>query len=293
MLRRQVRLRREYLHNKSQEQREREIWQRKQAVKDALAKGKDARSLGHGVGGGKDGRDAERTDRMDGAQEEPMSHVDDEYSTSGISDPKILITTSRNPSSKLLQFSKEIRLLLPNSHRINRGGYVMKELSDACRSNDITDLVIVHEHRGVPDALIISHFPYGPTLLVTLHSVQLRHDLPNYSESTVSEQYPHLIFEGFETKLGNRVMDILKNLWPVPREESKRTMTLHNEGDFISFRHHVFVKTSHKEVQLAEVGPRFEMRPYEIRQGTVEQKDADIEWVLRPYQRTARKRNQL
>lgn len=37
-------------------------------------------------------------------------------------------------------------------------------------------------------------------------------------------------------------------------------MTFVNEGDFISFRHHVFVKTSHKEVQLAEVGPRFEMR---------------------------------
>ena len=27
-----------------------------------------------------------------------------------------------------------------------------------------------------------------------------------------------------------------------------------------SRRHHVFVKTSHKEVQLAEVGPRFEMK---------------------------------
>jgi len=30
---------------------------------------------------------------------------------------------------------------------------------------------------------------------------------------------------------------------------------------FLSFiRHHVFIKTSHKDVQLAEVGPRFEMR---------------------------------
>jgi U3 small nucleolar ribonucleoprotein protein IMP4 len=92
-------------------------------------------------------------------------------------------------------------------------------------------------------------------------------------------------------------------------------MAFVNEGDFISFRlvysfrfslmqianieiifddrHHVYVKTSHKEVQLAEVGPRFEMRPYEIRQGTIEQTEADVEWALRPYQRTARKRNQL
>lgn len=55
----------------------------------------------------------------------------------------------------------------------------------------------------------------------------------------------------------------------------------------------MFLKTSHREVQLAEVGPRFEMRPYEIRQGTVEQSEADVEWQLRPFMNTARKRNQL
>lgn len=37
-------------------------------------------------------------------------------------------------------------------------------------------------------------------------------------------------------------------------------MTFANEDDFISFRHHVFVKNSHKDVQLAEVGPRFEAK---------------------------------
>lgn len=58
-------------------------------------------------------------------------------------------------------------------------------------------------------------------------------------------------------------------------------------------RHHVFVKTSHREVQLAEVGPRFEMRPYEIRQGTLEQSEADVEWQLRPFMNSGRKKNQL
>ncbi|KAH8920908.1 Brix-domain-containing protein [Atractiella rhizophila] len=275
MLRRLTRQRLEYLHNKNQEQQELQTWKRKQATKDALAKG----TLGKGKGKEKE-------------EDAPLTHIDDEYAQAGISDPKILITTSRNPSSKLLQFAKEVRLLLPNSHRINRGNYVMKELTDACRANGITDLIILHEHRGVPDAMVISHFPYGPTLLLTLHSVQLRHDLPNFRESTVSEQYPHLIFDGF-SKLGERVKDILKFLWPVPKEDSKRTMTFANEGDFISFRHHVFVKPTYKSVELAEVGPRFEMRPYEIRQGTIEQTEADVEWVLRPYQRTARKRNQL
>jgi hypothetical protein len=81
---------------------------------------------------------------------EPLSHVDDEYSLAGVRDPKILITTSRNPSSKLQQFAKEIKLILPNAHRINRGGYVMKDLVEACRANEISDLVVLHETRGVP-----------------------------------------------------------------------------------------------------------------------------------------------
>ncbi|KDE08964.1 U3 small nucleolar ribonucleoprotein IMP4 [Microbotryum lychnidis-dioicae p1A1 Lamole] len=284
MLRRQARQRREFLYTKSLEQKEQQIWERKQRVKDLLAKGKQV-PRGHGVG--------DREAKMDARQEAPMTHIDDEYSQAGFEDPRVLITTSRDPSSKLAQFAKEMRLCFPNSTRINRGNYVMKELADACRTNGITDLIVLHEHRGVPDALMLSHFPHGPTVLFTLSGVVLRHSLQGVQGTTISEQYPHLIFEGFGSKLGKRVQDALKFCFPVPKEDSKRTMTFVNEGDFISFRHHVFVKTSHKEVQLAEVGPRFEMRPYEIRQGTIEQVEADVEWVLRPYQRTARKRNQL
>ena len=36
-------------------------------------------------------------------------------------------------------------------------------------------------------------------------------------------------------------------------------MTFANNQDFISFRHHVYTKKG-KEVNLAEVGPRFEMK---------------------------------
>ena len=37
---------------------------------------------------------------------EPTTHIDNEYSSAGVQDPKIVITTSRDPSLKLLQFSK-------------------------------------------------------------------------------------------------------------------------------------------------------------------------------------------
>ena len=168
---------------------------------------------------------------------DPTTHIDNEYSMAGIQDPKIVVTTSRDPSSKLQQFAKEMRLVFPNSHRVNRGNYVVKELAEACRANEVTDLVILHEHRGTPDAMIVSHFPHGPTVFFTLHNVQLRHDIGTYKESTVSEQYPHLIFENFSSRLGERIRDVLKYLFPVPKEDSKRVMTFSNEDDFISFRY--------------------------------------------------------
>lgn len=34
---------------------------------------------------------------------------------------------------------------------------------DSCRNHDYTDLIVVHEHRGEPDGLVICHLPYGPT----------------------------------------------------------------------------------------------------------------------------------
>lgn len=34
------------------------------------------------------------------------SHVDDEYKWAGVEDPKIMVTTSRDPSSRLKMFAK-------------------------------------------------------------------------------------------------------------------------------------------------------------------------------------------
>src|SRR5687768_14204832 len=50
--------------------------------------------------------------------------------------------------------SQEVKLLLPNSRRINRGGHDMKSIVDACKAHAVTDLVMLSETRGVPDAMI-------------------------------------------------------------------------------------------------------------------------------------------
>ena len=40
------------------------------------------------------------------------THVDDEYAWAGVEDPKIVVTTSHNPSSRLKQFAKVCMQLL-------------------------------------------------------------------------------------------------------------------------------------------------------------------------------------
>jgi rRNA maturation protein Rpf1 len=51
--------------------------------------------------------------------------------------------------------------------------------------------------------MVVCHFPYGPTAYFSLHNVVLRHDIKD--QGTVSEAFPHLIFDNFNSKLGNRV----------------------------------------------------------------------------------------
>lgn len=299
MLRRQARLRREYLYRKSVEDRKKSIQNKKDRLKQSLEEGtqiqtdlqKNALHLQRKLEWEDQGPEKSVAigTEMGGAG---GTHEDDEYRWAGVEDPKIMITTSRDPSSRLKMFVKELRLIFPNAQRMNRGNYEMKQLLHACRANDVTDFIVVHEHRGVPDALQICHLPYGPTAYFNLTDVVMRHDIPDIG--TMSEQYPHLVFHNFRSSLGHRVMSILKHLYPVPKEDSKRVITFANHDDYISFRHHMYRKVDGKYVELSEVGPRFQLRLYEIKLGTLDNEGAaDTEWALRPYMNTSAKRRFL
>jgi len=171
--------------------------------------------------------------------------IDDEYAaTSGLSDPRIigaqyadsqlerrltdsLVTTSRDPSSRLSAFAKEIRLLFPTSVRLNRGNLILPDLVKSSQANGLTDIILLSERmfsplsapnqaalqlnsdhaidRGTPTALTLAHQPHGPVISFSLHNVTLRHDLPSQSFTT-SESYPHLICKqlSFYSVVGSR-----------------------------------------------------------------------------------------
>lgn len=255
MLRRQARLRREYLYRKSVEEKHKLIHDKKGRVKKAL----DQNTPIHGDLQKKALHYLNKAEWEDGGPQAAaqlggesggavMNSQDDEYRYAGVEDPKIMITTSRDPSSRLKMFAKELRLIFPNAQRMNRGNYEMKQLIHACRANDVTDFIVIHEHRGVPDSLVICHLPYGPTAYFNMSDVVMRHDVPDVG--TMSEQYPHLIFHNFKTTLGERVTNILKYLFPVPKEDSKRIITFANHEDYISFRHHTYKTVDRKVIFL-------------------------------------------
>ncbi|EGV61227.1 snoRNA-binding rRNA-processing protein imp4 [Yamadazyma tenuis] len=283
MIRKQTRERREYLYRKAAELQDAKLTEKRQQLKAALASGKPlSKELG-------EDQDLQKDFVYDQSEQ---VNVDDEYaSTSGIADPRIIVTTSRNPSVKLSQFSKEIKLMFPNSIKLNRGNYIIPELIESCQKSGMNDMIVLHEHRGVPTSITINHFPHGPSCIFTLHNVKLRHDLPEMGN--VSESYPHLIFEGFSSKLGERVVQVLKHLFPPgEKKSSSRVITFVNKNDYISVRHHIFVKTK-DSVELSEIGPRFEMKLFEMRLGNMDNKESEVEWQLKRFIRTANRKNYL
>ncbi|KAK3122753.1 hypothetical protein QOZ80_8AG0617690 [Eleusine coracana subsp. coracana] len=291
MLRRQQRKRRDYLYEKHAEGAERVQLEKKRRVREALEEGKpiptELRNEEHEL--------RRLIDLDDQDRAAPRNAIDDEYANAALGEPKILLTTSRNPSQPLTQFAKELKVVFPNAQRMNRGGQVISEIVDSCRAHNITDLILVHEHRGQPDGLIVSHLPNGPTAYFGLLNVVTRHDIRDRKAiGKMSEAYPHLILDNFTTKAGERTANILKYLFPMPKPDSNRIITLANRDDYISFRHHVCEKHGGpKSIDLKEVGPRFELRLYKIRLGTVEQNEAKDEYTLRPYMNTAKKQKIL
>lgn len=45
---------------------------------------------------------------------------------------------------------QELKLVFPGAQRMNRGRYEVGALVRACKANGVTDLLVVHEHRGTP-----------------------------------------------------------------------------------------------------------------------------------------------
>ncbi|KEG00842.1 U3 small nucleolar ribonucleoprotein protein IMP4, putative [Plasmodium vinckei vinckei] len=207
MLRRNIRLRKEYLYLKKVEEEKKKYAEKIKSIKKSYDENKK-------IKGDLKDEENELRKKMNLYDEKSLNkNFDDEYFFSGIENPQVLITTSRNPSAQLENFAKELKLLIPNSEKINRGSYFIKDIISFARKNNITDVIIIHEYKGVPRNLIICHLPFGPTLFCTIKDCKMRHEFLDQINN-ISTCNPHLIFHNFNSDLGKRIMNIFKYLFP-------------------------------------------------------------------------------
>ena len=193
--------------------------------------------------------------------------------------PKICMVTNRRPSRGVFQFMKELKTAVPNLHYYERKNYKLKDIIEFAKNREYTDVMIIYEKRGEPHTMILSHLPKGPTATFRISGVKLNHQIANHGNAIQTQ--PELILNNFDTRVGHRIGRMLASLFPQrPKFEGKQVVTLHNQRDFIFFRHHryEFVKNGQR-ANLQEIGPRFTLKLRTLQHGTFDTKFGEYEFI--------------
>nr|SVE75257.1 EOG090X09U6 [Daphnia dolichocephala] len=188
----------------------------------------------------------------------------DEYESyfSKTYEPKILITSSDNPHTRTIHFVRELTKIFPSSECHWRSRSSVKKIMESARERGYTDVVVINEDRRVPNGMLVSHLPDGPTAYFRLSNVKGTKDMKH--KNLIKEftaHRPEVILNNFQTRLGQAVSRMLASLFHYdPQFRGRRAVTFHNQRDFIFFRHHRYEFKSHKRAALRELGPRFTLR---------------------------------
>ncbi|XP_059170487.1 ribosome production factor 1-like [Physella acuta] len=192
--------------------------------------------------------------------------------------PKILITTCDRPKKKTNSFCKELKKVIPNSVIKYRRGLDLKKIVPQAIERDFTDLIVINEDAGEPNGLVLCHLPNGPTAEFKMMNVKLCKELKRLGEMT--EHFPEVNIHNFNTRLGVTIGRMLMCLFPHrPEYRGRRVVTLHNQRDYIFFRHHRYQFRNEEKVNLQELGPRFILRLRSLQKGTFDSKSGMYIWI--------------
>lgn len=209
---------------------------------------------------------------------------------SGEVTPKVLITTKKKSSQKLVSFCNEFIGVIPNLEYYDRQGFKVTEIIEFAKNREYTDLLIFSERNKKPDGLCVIHLPDGPTAHFRVTSTWTRKQIPNHGNPTGYN--PELILQGFDTRLGQRFARMFMAIFPQrPEFRGRCVVTLKNQRDFLFFRHHRYLfKDEGRKVILQEVGPRMTLKLRSLEQGTFEGKHAKHEFMYQANMQVSRKK---
>uniref|UniRef100_A0A3Q4HP86 Ribosome production factor 1 n=1 Tax=Neolamprologus brichardi TaxID=32507 RepID=A0A3Q4HP86_NEOBR len=106
----------------------------------------------------------------------------DEFSAyfNGLTNPKVLITTSDRPRGRTVRFCEQLATVIPNAHVYYRRGLALKRIIPQCVARDFTYLMVINEDRQVPNGMVLCHLPNGPTAHFKVSSVRLRKEMKRH-----------------------------------------------------------------------------------------------------------------
>ncbi|EPR78728.1 BRIX domain protein [Spraguea lophii 42_110] len=189
----------------------------------------------------------------------------------------IMVSTSRDPSSKLREFVKHVSLVFSGEY-ISRGSYSMKELIDICKGRGSNCLILLNENRGVVNNMIITMLNYGPTYYYNLVNVKYVRRKENVKQKC------KLIVDGFKSEIGIRVKNMLQSMFNCDADKENRIVVFCNKNDIIKYREYIVDGCN----KMEKVESRFDMVLYKIVKGTVDDEGEEI-YKIRRFINTAAK----
>uniref|UniRef100_A0A4W3HRQ1 Ribosome production factor 1 n=1 Tax=Callorhinchus milii TaxID=7868 RepID=A0A4W3HRQ1_CALMI len=225
-------------------------------------------------------------------EEVVFDEATDEFSSyfSRKTTPKILITTSDRPRGRTVRLCEQLKNILPDSHVYYRRGLALKKIIPQCVSRGFTDLIVINENRKVPNGLILSHLPNGPTAHFKMSSVRLSKELRGRKKD-ITEHVPEVILNNFSTRLGHSIGRMFASLFPHdPQFVGRQVATFHNQRDYLFFRFHRYIFKNEKRVGLQELGPRFTLKLRSLQKGTFDSKFGEYEWVHKRHEMDTNRR---
>lgn len=205
--------------------------------------------------------------------------------------PKIMLTTQKKPSAKLFDLLKELVHVIPNTFYYPRRDFAFKQVCEFASNRDFTDVMLFHEKAKEVQGVYLCHLPKGPTSYWRLSRLKLGQEMKGGATCNASHS-PELILNNFTTRLGRRLGRQFAALFPQkPDFQGRRTVTFHNQRDFVFFRHYRYnFKEDGTKCKLQEIGPRFTLKLRYLQNGTFDSKSGEYEYIWRPDSQVSRKK---